>query len=48
MRQDIIKRDWPTNSAASGSAIHKLVEEFLFVMERLNHYQFCAPWRHDA
>lgn len=48
MIDDVLTRSWADNHAKSSSGIHKLVEGFFHAMERLNAYQFHAPWRHDA
>lgn len=45
MIDDVLTRSWVENHTRSGFGIHKLVEEFLYAMDRLNFHQFHAPWK---
>ncbi|MEG3088636.1 hypothetical protein [Sphingomonas sp. PB4P5] len=46
MRDDFLGRDWADNHHSLSDGIHKLFKTMAIGLQRLNAYQFDAPWKH--
>ncbi|MEO7688578.1 MAG: hypothetical protein ABIS51_04775 [Sphingomonas sp.] len=48
MRDDYLSAEWSSNHHQVSAAIHKAISVVAKSFERLNAYQFDAPWRDQS